>query len=108
MLDIRGTSLRQVALMNVADDEIEVMGRLNTVWAMTMDITHDNVLAYPEDIMVEKVEELYPVKYIDLANFTPYISEDGGHWLISNMLHIEDVDAFFTCYLHPQEHAFAA
>lgn len=106
-MNTRGTEMRQIALMTVGCDEVEQMCRLNTVWGMTMDTQHDNVLAYPEDIMVEKLDEVYPNKYINLNDFTPYISEDNAPWLISKSLHIDDIDAFFQLYLHLDDYEAA-
>ncbi|MGD9969546.1 MAG: hypothetical protein AB7S65_03765 [Sulfuricurvum sp.] len=102
-MNTRGTSIRQVAMMNVVGDEIDKMSDLNTVWAMTMDREHNNVLAYPEDIMVDKIEEIYPPKYVDLNDFNRYVSEDGAPWLIAKSLHISDLDLFFQYYLHLDE-----
>lgn len=107
-MDTRGTSFRQVALMSVGADETDKLDRLNTLWAMTMDNSHNNVLAYPEDIIVDRVEELYPRKYINTSEFFHYVSEDGMPWLISESLHIEDIDAFFQMYMHTDEVDYAA
>jgi len=95
--------MRKVALMQCGPDEMEAMGRLDTVWAQTMDLKHENVLAYPIDIVVEHVEELYPQKYINRDDFITYTAENGSPWLISKDLHIEDIDAFFQLYLHLEE-----
>lgn len=107
-MNTRGTDMRQIALMTVGCDEVDQMCRLNTLWAMTMDLQHDNVLAYPEDVIVEKLDEIYPRKYINLNDFSRYESEDGAPWLISKSLHIEDIDAFFRLYLHLDEQEAAA
>lgn len=102
-MDTRNTTMRQIAFMQVMPEEAEVMNRLNTVWAQTMDRDHDNVLAYPIDIMVEEIEEIWPRKYIDKSQFSSYTCEDGTQWLISENVAIDDVDAFFKTYLHDEE-----
>lgn len=107
-MDTRGTTMRQVAMMQFAPDEIEAMASLNTVWVQTMDLKHDNVLAYPVDIMVENVSELYPRKYIDKEEYFPYTCENGGTWLISQNIQAGDLDAFFQQYLHLDEVEAAA
>lgn len=106
-MDMRGTTMKQIAIMQVSAEEAEVMNRLDTIWAMTMDKSHKNVLLYPIDIQVDDVEELWPRKYIDTAEFTAFTCEDGSEWLISQDLGIEDVDAFFKIYLHEEEEAAA-
>lgn len=102
-METRGTTMRKIALMDVGPDEVEAMQGLDTVWAQTMDMQHENILAYPIDIMVEHVEELYPLKYIDRSDFMPYEAENGSHWLISNSLNVADIDSFFRLYLHLEE-----
>lgn len=107
-MNTRGTSMRQVALMNFGADEVEAMARLNTVWVQTMDLKHENALLYPVDIVVEHVGEVYPIKYIDKDDFVTYEAENGSEWLISKSLHIDDIDAFFKQYLHLNEEEMAA
>lgn len=102
-METRKTTMRRIALMQVSPEEAEVMDRLDTVWAQTMDLKHENVLAYPIDIIVEDVEELWPRKYIDRSQFSGYTCEDGSQWLISENVSIEDVNAFFKTYLHEEE-----
>jgi len=104
-MDTRGTTMRQIAVMQVMPEEAEVMNRLDTVWAMTMDVKHYNVLLYPIDIQVDDVEEIWPRKYIDERDFSRFTCEDGSEWLISENVGIEDVDAFFQTYLHREEAA---
>jgi len=104
-MDTRGTTMRQIAIMQVMPEEAEVMNRLNTMWAMTMDIKHQNVLAYPIDVVVEDVDEVWPRKYIDSADFSSYTCEDGSEWLISSSLGIDDINAFFKTYLREEEAA---
>lgn len=104
-MDTRGTSMRPVAIMQYAQDEAEDMFELNALWVQTMDLKHDNVLAYPLDIMVEHVNEVCQRKYIDEEDFFTYEAENHSHWLISKNLHIDDMDAFFKVYFHEQEAA---
>lgn len=102
-MDTKGTTMRQVALMQFAADEAVEMGKLNAVWIQTMDLKHEDMLAYPLDIMVEDVKDICQRKYVDREDFFPYEAENGSHWLISNSMQIEDLDAFFKCYFHEDE-----
>lgn len=105
IMETRRTTIRQIAIMQVAPDEAEAMSRLNTVWAMTMDIEHKNVLLYPLDILVDDAEEIWPRKYIDTADFTEHRCADGSEWLIASEVSADDVDAFFRTYLRGEETA---
>lgn len=107
-MNTRGTSLRQVALMSFGPDEADAMAGLNTIWVQTMDLKHENALLYPLDIIVEHIGEVCPMKYIDKNDFFDYEAENGSKWLISKLLHIDDVDAFFQIYLHLDEKEAAA
>jgi len=104
----KGTSLREVSMMHYAADEEKVMSELNAKWALTMDLNHENMLLYPIDIMVEKVEEIYPRKFVDKEDFFEYKAENGSKWLISNSLTVEDIDKFFRNYLHLNEEGIIA
>lgn len=97
-----GKTMHRVAKMQVSPEEEFAMNELDSIWVMTMD-THENVLAYPIDVMIDKVEELWPEKYIDVSDFRSYEAEDGSQWLMSKRLSIRDIDAFFTLYLHYDE-----
>lgn len=97
-----GMTMRRVAKMQVSPEEMDAMNALDSIWVMTMD-THENVLAYPVDVMIDKVEELWPEKYINESDFRTYEAEDGSQWLMSKRLSIRDIDAFFTLYLHHDE-----
>lgn len=102
-METRGTSIKQVAQMNYMADERAVMGELDTLWLMTMDTKHKNILAYPLDIMVEHVEELAPRKYADMTNFFEYKAEDGSIWYVSKAMELQDMDMFFRNYFHLDE-----
>lgn len=104
-METRGTMMRQIAIMQVSAEEAEAMNRLDTIWAMTMDRSHVNVLLYPIDIQVDDIEEIWPRKYIDTSEFSTYTCEDGSQWLISEDVTIEDIDAFFKTYLHEEAEA---
>ena len=97
------SNMRKVAYMKFGPDEVEAMERLSTLWMQTIDKKHDNVLAYPIDVMVEDVEEYCPIKYINLDDYEPYVAENGSPWLLSKTLHADDIDAFFHLYLHLDE-----
>lgn len=102
-MTIKGTSLREVSLMRYAKDEQEIMSELDVIWVLTMDRKHENMLVYPIDIMVEKVEEVYPKKYVDSKDCFEYTAENGTKWLISGSVEIKDIDLFFRNYLHLNE-----
>lgn len=101
--------IRKVALMQFDATESAIMAELDTLWLQTMDLEHINVLAYPIDIMVEKVEERYPQKYINMGDFyDEYKSEDGARWLVGKSVSLADIDAFFQAYFHMSEEASTA
>ncbi len=102
-MDTRGIQLRQVALMQYACDEEEKMSKLNVLWALSMDLKHDNMLVYPLDIMVEDVNDVCQRKYVDGDNFYEYHAENGSHWLVSESIEVQDLDAFFQIYFHTDE-----
>ncbi len=102
-METRGNTMCQIAIMQVAPEEAETMNRLSTIWAMTMNKSHKNVLLYPIDIQVDDVEELWPRKYIDTSMFNEFTCEDGSEWLVSQDVSIDDINAFFTLYLHEEE-----
>lgn len=104
----KGTSLREVSMMHYAADEEIIMSELNAKWVLTMDLNHENMLVYPIDIMVEKVGEVCPRKFVDREDFFEYKAENGSAWLISNSLSVEDVDLFFRNYLHLNEDGIIA
>lgn len=91
-------SMEQVAPMRFSPEENEAMAHLNTLWMQTLE-THDEVLAYPENIMMEDLEDLCSNKFIHRDEFYNYEAEDGTHWLVSRHIHVEDLDAFFQTYL---------
>lgn len=99
-MDIRGTNYRQVAHMQFAADEAERMSMLDTFWIQTMDLKHQNLLAYQLDIMVEEIGEVCQRKYVDITDFFPYTAENGSEWMISKNLQIQDLDEFFKMYLY--------
>lgn len=103
-MQTRGTTFSKVAVMSFSPDETESMNQLSTIWVQSMD-QHQNILAYPIDIMVEQVEELYPLKYVDLEPLLPYTAENGSKWLLSPSLTAIDIDRFFSAYLHLEEDA---
>ncbi len=96
-------NIRKVALMEFDACESAVMDKLNTLWVQTRDLDHFNVLVYPIDIMIEKVEELYPEKYINMDDFYHYTCENGSQWLISQSVNLDDIDKFYQAYLHMDE-----
>lgn len=107
-MDIRGTSYRQVAHMQFAADEAEKMSQLETFWVQTMDLKHQNLLAYQLDIMVEEIAEVCQRKYVDINDFFPYKAENGSEWMISKNLQLQDLDEFFKVYLHLDEEEMEA
>ena len=98
-MEIRGTSYKQVADMNFCGEDREVMSSLNTLWMQTIDTKRDDIIAYPEDVMVEDVYDIAPRMYIDKNDFFEYEAENGRKFLISNAIHAEDMEAFFEKYL---------
>lgn len=104
----RENRIQRVAVMQFDAEETLRMQELNAVWIQTMDLKHQNILAYPIDIMVEKVEEYLPLKYINTEGYQPYTAEDGSQWLLSDTLSVEDVDKFFTAYFHLEGEEIAA
>lgn len=102
------SKITEVSLMQYSKEESEVMSTLNAVWVQSMDLRHDNMLVYPIDIMVEKVEELCPRKFVNKEDFYSYEAENGSHWLISTSINLEDLDLFFRNYLHLNEEGNAA
>lgn len=92
----------KVAPMRFNPEETEEMACLNTLWVQTLD-THEDVLAYPENIMLESFDDLCSGKLIDRNEFNPYEAENGSHWLVSQAIHLEDLDAFFSSYMEMEE-----
>lgn len=103
----KDTTMRQVALMQYAMDESERMSKLNALWVQTMDLKHQNMLAYPLDIQVEDVNDYWQRKYVDQSDFYQYKDENGSTWLISKSLSMYDMDEFFRNYLHLDEEVAA-
>jgi hypothetical protein len=95
--------LTEVSLMQYSKDEQKVMDKLNAVWVLSMDLKHHNMLVYPIDIMVDKVEERCPRKFVNRDDFYEYTAENGSHWFISTSVTLEDLDLFFRNYLHLTE-----
>lgn len=101
-------TLTEVSLMQYSKDEQKVMDTLNAVWVLSMDLKHHNMLVYPIDIMVDKVEERCPRKFVNRNDFYEYAAENGSHWLISTSVTLEDLDLFFRNYLHLTEEGLLA
>lgn len=107
-MQTKGTTLREVSIMNFSADEAKVMATLDAVWVQTMDLKHDNMLVYPIDIIVEDVGEVCPRKYINSEDFFDYKCENGSSWLISTSIELKDMDLFFRNYLHLDEEGILA
>lgn len=95
-------NFQRVAPMRFSPEETETMACLNTLWLQTLD-SHEDVLAYPEDVMIDHIDDLCSEKMIDRREYSEYTAENGSKWLISNNLHLEDLDAFFRYYLDLEE-----
>jgi hypothetical protein len=95
-----GTTMRQVAFMSYSAHEQKVMNQLNVAWLMSMDLKHENFLAYSLDIQVEDTRDVCQRKYVDMNDFYSYKDEQGTKWWISNAMEVQDLDAFFQCYFH--------
>ena len=102
-MDIRGTSYRQVAIMQFVGEEAQRMSELEVFWVLTMDLKHQNLLAYQLDIMVEEIADICQRKYVDIEDFFPYVAENGSQWMVSKNMQIQDLDLFFKTYLHEEE-----
>lgn len=96
----KGTTFREISIMNFSADEAKIMAKLDAIWVQTMDLKHDNMLVYPIDIMVEDVGEIFPRKYVNSEDFFEFKCENGSSWLISTSVEIKDMDLFFRNYLH--------
>lgn len=88
----------KVTVMRLSPDETEQFVEQNAIWLTTMD-SHLNVLAYPENVMIEDVEDMCSQKYINPEEFFRYEAENGAYWIISNDMHANDMDSFFKVYL---------
>lgn len=97
------STLTEVSLMQYIKDEQLIMSKLNAIWVLSMDLKHNNMLVYPIDIMVDKVEERCPRKFVNKSDFYDYKAENGSSWLISTSVSLEDLDLFFRNYLHLNE-----
>lgn len=97
------STLTEVSLMQYSKDEQLIMSKLNAIWVLSMDLKHNNMLVYPIDIMVDKVEERCPRKFVNKSDFYDYKAENGSNWLISTSVSLEDLDLFFRNYLHLNE-----
>lgn len=108
IMKTKNSTLTPVALMQYSQDEEAIMSQLNAIWVQSMDLKHTNMLVYAIDIMVEKVEELCPRKFVNKEDFYEYKAENGSQWLISTSISLEDLDLFFRNYLHLNEEGMRA
>lgn len=88
----------KVTAMRLSPEESEQFAQQNAIWLSTMD-SHLNVLAYPENVMIEDLEDMCSQKYINPEEFFRYQPENGSYWIISNDMHADDMDSFFKVYL---------
>lgn len=98
----KGTTYRPVALMQYSPEETKRMMGLNALWVQTMDLKHDNILAYSLDIQVEDVSDVCQRKYVDMDDFYEYTDEHGKLWYISNSMSVQDMDEFFHTYFYEE------
>jgi hypothetical protein len=93
----------EVVTMNFSPDECDKMTQLDTLWLQTKDLKHQNVLAYPTNVMVEDIKEACPRKYVNKDEFFVYEDDFKNEWLVSESITTQDLDAFFRAYVNLDE-----